>query len=143
MTAVTFFVAGIPIPQGSMTAYVVGRRAVITDQKRKVLKPWRAEIARVAAASWLDRPRLVGAVRVGATFVFERPKTVKRPEPSVRGADLDKLTRALLDGIGDAKRVWGDDSQVTRLEVAKVYGAAPGVHVVISPAVTPVEGAGE
>jgi Holliday junction resolvase RusA-like endonuclease len=42
----------------------------------------------------------------------------------------------LLDGITDAGCVWGDDAQVTRLDVEKVYGATPGVHVTIM-AVTP------
>lgn len=132
MSPVTFFVEGIPIPQGSMTAYVVGKRAVLTDQKKKVLKPWRAAIADRAAGSWLDRVQLTGPVEVYAVFVFERPKTVTRRMPSVKGADLDKLVRALLDGIGDAKTVWKDDSQVVRLVVEKVYGAAPGVHASVS-----------
>lgn len=132
MSAVSFFVAGVPVPQGSMSAFVMGKRAVLTDQKAKVLKPWRAAIAGRAAASWFDRPQLEGPVEVYAVFVFERPKTVTRRLPSVKGADLDKLVRALLDGIGDAETVWKDDSQVVRLVVEKVYGAAPGVHASVA-----------
>jgi Holliday junction resolvase RusA-like endonuclease len=139
VNGVTFFVAGVPVPQGSKTAYVVGKRAVLTDANKTVLKPWRAEVTRVARASWADRARLVDvAVQVVATFVFERPKSVKRPVPSVK-PDVDKLARALLDGVTDAG-VWKDDSQVTDLRVEKVYGAAPGVHVVISRADEPLAG---
>lgn len=139
MSAVTFFVAGIPIPQGSKTAYVVGKRAVLTDANKKLLKPWRAEVTRIARAVWLDRVRIEDvAVRVEATFVFERPKSVKRPAPSVK-PDVDKLARALLDGITDSG-IWKDDSQVTDLHVEKVYGAAPGVHVVISRTDVPLAG---
>lgn len=137
MTAVTFFVAGIPVPQGSKTAYVVGKRAVLTDANKKTLKPWRAEVTRVAKASWFDRERLEDvAVRLVATFVFERPKSVKRAAPSVK-PDVDKLARALLDGVTDSG-IWKDDSQVTDLHVEKVYGDAPGVHVVISRADAPL-----
>lgn len=132
MSPVSFFVAGIPIPQGSMSAFVINGRAQITDQKKKKLKPWRAAIADRAAGSWLDRSQLLGPVEVYAVFVFERPKTVTRRMPSVKGADLDKLVRALLDGIGDAETVWKDDSQVVRLVVEKVYGAVPGVHASVS-----------
>lgn len=135
--SVTFFVAGIPVPQGSKTAYVVGKRAVLTDANKATLKPWRAEVTRVARASWLDRAQLLGVpVHVRAVFVFERPKSVKRDAPSVK-PDVDKLARALLDAVTDAG-VWKDDSQVTDLHVEKVYGAAPGVHVVISRADAPL-----
>lgn len=82
--------------------------------------------------SWADREPIAGAVQVNAIFVFPRGKTVKRRFPAVKKADVDKLARALLDGIGDAGTVWGDDSQVIRLVVEKVYGAAPGVHVSVS-----------
>lgn len=138
MSAVTFFVAGIPVPQGSKTGYVVGRRAVLTDANKAVLKPWRAQVTRMASSSWADREQMAGAVRVDAVFVFVRPKSVKRDAPSVK-PDVDKLARALLDGITDAG-VWKDDSQVTRLDVEKVYGAAPGVHVIITAADGPLAG---
>ena len=136
MTGVAFFIAGIPVPQGSKTGYVVGKRAVLTDANKKTLKPWRAEVTRIARASWLDRTQLDGAIDVHAIFVFERPKSVRRSAPSVK-PDVDKLARALLDGVTDSG-IWKDDSQVTRLEVEKVYGAAPGVHVVISRAGEPL-----
>lgn len=131
MSEVTFFVAGIPQPQGSKTGFVQGGRAVVVDKNPKHLKPWRAEITRVALRSWLGRMPLDGAVSVYAVFVFEKPKSVKRESPSVR-PDLDKLLRALLDGVTDAKTVWRDDAQVTQITAEKTYGDAPGVHVVIS-----------
>lgn len=134
MNTVTFFVAGVPVPQGSMRGF--SRRestfVQIVDSKKAVLKPWREAIANRARLSWLDRPQMLGAVQVYAVFVLPRGKTVTRRFPAVKKADLDKLTRALLDGIGDAKTVWRDDSQVIRLVVEKVYGAAPGVHVSVS-----------
>jgi Holliday junction resolvase RusA-like endonuclease len=128
--SVTFFVAGIPIPQGSKAARVQGKRAVLYDDNAAVLKPWRAAVTRLAEASWLDRPQLTGAVLVEAVFVFARPKTVTRRFPIVK-PDLDKLLRAIGDGITDAG-VWKDDSQIVRVVTEKVYGAAPGVHVTVT-----------
>jgi Holliday junction resolvase RusA-like endonuclease len=127
-----FFVAGIPQQQGSKTGWVVGGRAVLFDQNAKQLKPWRAQVAQVAAATFQHRGRLDGPVRVEATFVLPRPKSVKRDRPHVR-PDLDKLCRALLDGVTEAGNVWGDDSQVCELVVVKVYGETPGVHVDVTP----------
>lgn len=133
MGALTFFVAGVPVPQGSKTGYARGGSVQLVDSNAKALKPWRAEVSRVALRSWLGRMPMEGPVRVYAVFVFAKPKTVKREAPSVR-PDLDKLVRALLDGVTDAKTIWRDDAQVTQLDVEKTYGVAPGVHVVISPA---------
>ena len=127
---VTFFVAGVPVPQGSKTAFVVGKRAVLTDANKDKLRPWRAEVTRVAGEAWAGRESLAGAVSVEVRFVFERPKTVKRDTPHVK-PDIDKLLRALFDGVTDAK-VWVDDAQVVRVNATKVYGAVAGVDVSIS-----------
>ena len=127
---VTFFVAGVPVPQGSKTAFVVGKRAVLTDANKDKLKLWRAEVTRVAGEAWAGRESLAGAVSVEVRFVFEWPKTVKRDTPHVK-PDIDKLLRALFDGVTDAK-VWLDDAQVVRVNATKVYGAVAGVDVSIS-----------
>lgn len=123
--------AGVPVEQGSKKAFVVGRRAVIVDNNKDRLKPWRAEVTRVARATWSYGRPLDGAVRVVASFVLPRPRSVRREYPSVR-PDVDKLLRALFDGITDAEVVWRDDSQVVSVETSKVYGAEPGVHVEIA-----------
>lgn len=127
---VTFFVSGVPVPQGSKTAFVVGKRAIVTDANKDKLKPWRAEVTRVAADAWGGRESLAGAVSVDVRFVTVKPKSVKRETPHVK-PDIDKLLRALFDGLTDAK-VWLDDAQVVRLTASKVYGADPGVDVSIS-----------
>lgn len=124
---VTFFVDGDPIPQGSKTAYVVNGRAVITDANAKRLKPWRKAIAAAAKAAYAG-PSLVGAVVVHVEFSFVAGKTVRREFPSVK-PDLDKLLRAVLDGLGDAGCVWGDDAQVVTLRGQKVYADRAGASV--------------
>lgn len=75
------------------------------------------------------------SVRVEVDFYLPRPKSVtpkKRPDPIVP-PDLDKLLRALLDGIGQSQVIWQDDSQVTEIEARKHYADAtePGAFVVI------------
>ena len=127
-----FFVAGTPVQQGSKTAYVVGKRAVLTDSNKAQLKPWRAEVSRVAQAAWWASEPLDGAVQVSAVFVMPRGKSVTRELPSVT-PDLDKLVRALLDGVTDAGNVWRDDAQVVRIVAEEVYGPTPGVYVDIAP----------
>lgn len=132
MSGVTFFVAGTPIPQGSKSGFSPkgSTRVTLVDANKTVLKPWRAEVTRIARAAWLDRPQLEGvAVEVEAVFVFQRPATVRRSRPSVK-PDLDKLVRAVFDGVTDA-RLWKDDGQATRLVTEKCYGSVPGVHVTV------------
>ncbi len=125
----TFWVAGIPQPQGSKTAFVVKGRAVIVDKNPALLKPWRAAIAKAARDAFVSESvPIEGPVVVHAEFRFVRPKSVKREFPSVR-PDVDKLARALLDGITDAGNVWGDDSQVVTLRGQKVYADEAGAWV--------------
>jgi Holliday junction resolvase RusA-like endonuclease len=125
-----FVVPGIPVPQGSKTARVIhtpkGPIASIYNDNDKVLKPWRKTVTAIAAAARTGE-RIEGAVQVVLEFRFVRPKTVKREHPTVK-PDVDKLMRALLDGITDAG-LWRDDSQVVRAVVEKVYADEPGVRV--------------
>jgi Holliday junction resolvase RusA-like endonuclease len=76
-----------------------------------------------------DLSKFDGAVKVEAVFYLTRKPSVKRTHHTVP-PDIDKVTRSLLDSL---KPVWGDDSQVVRLEVSKVYATKePGVAVTIS-----------
>ena len=124
-----YFVPGQPIPQGSKTAAVISGRAVMFDANKK-LKAWRQAVTEATNLE-LTRLRWTGyepgdALVVVLHFQLERPKTVKRLEPTVK-PDLDKLVRAVLDGITDA-RAWNDDSQVIAVWATKSYGV-PGVEI--------------
>ncbi len=119
------WVPGTPVAQGSMSAYVVAGRAVITDQKRAVLKPWRAAITAALAGTGELLGEQPVEVRLG--FVFARPKSVRRLLPSVR-PDIDKTSRAALDALTESGCV-KDDAQVVDLHVTKRYGAQPGVRI--------------
>lgn len=124
---------GDPAPQGSKRLM----RGRIIEASSEKLKKWRKAIALECQRHRLETDAFfVGAVRVEATFYLARPKSVsveKRALPIVP-PDVDKLARGLLDGIGQSEMVWGDDSQVTDLQVKKVYadGREPGASVRIT-----------
>lgn len=124
-------VPGTPVSQGSKVGYLRGRRVVLVDDNAKELKPWRAAIAAHARArAQVERWRTItGPCRVEATFWFLRPQiAAQRRYPSVR-PDLDKLVRALLDGITDAGTVWRDDALVVDLTASKRYAVSqPGMR---------------
>jgi Holliday junction resolvase RusA-like endonuclease len=116
-----FFVPGAPIPQGSLkfiNGHAIHARAAD-------LATWRAMIYAKARETV---PMRDGAVYVGLTFVMRKPKTVKRELPFVR-PDIDKLVRAVLDGLTGAAYV--DDEQVCVLAAEKVYGEQTGCFITI------------
>lgn len=153
MTA-SFFVPGIPRPQGSKTAIgrlvggkvktwlVEGRRA----NARAEFKQWRELVAHhaevyVQATNFTCIPRPV-PVSMSLAFALPRPGThllrdgkhlsaVGRriTHPSSR-PDLDKLARAVLDALTEV--LFDDDSQVCSISLLKVYetdSALSGVQV--------------
>lgn len=129
MSRYEFEVYGTPVPQGSKRAFVVNGRAVIADVKGKELKAWRSLIVTAARAIAPETP-LDEAVSVWVTFGIEKPASVTREVPSV-APDLDKLLRALLDGLTDSGLI-RDDSRVTGISAEKVYASRPGARVVVA-----------
>ena len=139
MDGIRFEVPGVPVPQGSKTVF--NGRAV--DANAKKLKPWRRAVCAAAASAAGDRV-LEGPVVVTAKFVLPRPKghfgtgrnagTLRASSPRFPGVkpDLDKLLRALLDGVTDSG-AWTDDSLVVGVHASKVYAdhEQPGVQVMV------------
>jgi Holliday junction resolvase RusA-like endonuclease len=143
----SFTVFGVdPAPQGSKK-YVGSRKSaagnlipMIVESSPK-LPAWRKAVSDAVIAGMEasgDLSKFDGAVKVEAVFYLTRPKTVTRAYP-IKPPDVDKLARSLLDGItarsksGQICGVWGDDSQVVRLDVTKVYATGQsGVAVTIS-----------
>jgi Holliday junction resolvase RusA-like endonuclease len=127
---VVFRVRGIPIPQGSARPFIAGGRARIAT-KSPALMAWRHAIATAAAGAMGERPVLTGPVRLSATFSLPRPPSIprKRIYPTTK-PDLDKLVRALLDGLTGVVLV--DDKLVVSFgNVDKAYGDVPGVSVLV------------
>ena len=120
---VSYFVAGRPVPQGSLK-FIHGRAI---HERAHDLALWRADIANGARATGMNM--IVGAAEVHLTFALTKPKTVKRNEPFVR-PDIDKLCRAVLDGLTGV--AFDDDQQVTHLTAHKVYAEKQGVYIRIT-----------
>lgn len=147
---IRFWVEGIPVPQGSMSAFVRGRHASIVDQKAKTLHPWRDWVGQVgkqaqdaAGFASLDEP-----AQVALSFYLPRPakhygtgrnRWVLRADapmfPTYK-QDVDKLARGVLDALTQAGLI-KDDGQVVELIALKRYtthteelpGGNPGVQI--------------
>jgi crossover junction endodeoxyribonuclease RusA len=113
-------VSGRPISQGSMSVF----RGRIVHQKSRELMAWRGVIYEMCR-DMMDP--LDGPVKVSITFRMPEPKGNNRRWPHVR-PDVDKLARAVLDGLTGA--AFADDCQVVDLRARKVYGT-PGAEITI------------
>jgi Holliday junction resolvase RusA-like endonuclease len=126
-----------PRPQGSKK-YVGSRKTAAGNNIPLIIEAspglpvWRKAVSDAVVQGMQDSgdlSKFEGALKVEAVFYLTRKPTVKRPYPTVP-PDVDKLARSLLDSC---KPVWGDDSQVVRLEVSKKYATGqPGVAVTIT-----------
>jgi Holliday junction resolvase RusA-like endonuclease len=133
MHAVTFTVAGQPVPQprprvstagGFARAYVPGKHPV---------HAYREAIAAAARGAGLTATG--ESMNVVIDAVFERPKShmrkagVKPDAPKLPRPDVDNIAKAVLDALQD---VMGDDSLVGRLVVEKSYGTEARTTVRVS-----------
>lgn len=100
---------------------------VIVTSNNKKLKPWRQEVAETAMV--LRHKPFAQHVPVTAEFdfYFVKPKSVKkRATPTVK-PDVDKLLRAMLDGLKGV--IFHDDAQVVSALCRKHYGSVPRVEL--------------
>lgn len=132
---VVFFVPTDPQTQGSMRPLGHG---VMTHDKGPRLAAWRSAVRLVAnnaAAHRRWRHATGEPVAVEAEFLIRRPVSVTRPWPTVRGSDIDKLVRGILDALSGTRVARGilvDDAVVVRLVIDKRYAGAheePGVTI--------------
>jgi Holliday junction resolvase RusA-like endonuclease len=124
----------IPIeaqPQGSKKAFVVNGKVVLVESSNNLKKNRKLVSAHLTSEAYQDKWVRVlkpSAVFVQAVFGMTRPPSVTREHHTV-APDLDKLGRFLLDALTDAGNIFEDDSQVTELNLAKLYSAAPGIYL--------------
>lgn len=143
MTAVDFWVPGVPVPKGSLRHVGNGRLV----ESAKGLADWRHAIKDAAWTYRLQQEPFDGPVWVETHFYLPRPLSHFRandrtrdlkasaPQYPYRKPDLDKLVRAILDAVTDAG-LWRDDAQVTWVRASKDYAddRIPGVRVSIEEA---------
>jgi len=127
-----FFVEGIPVTKGSTSSYLNKKtgRIVTTSASGKKLKDWENLIAYEAKKAGYTTDD--GPYRISLIFVLPKPKTTKNDLPIAKNKnDLDKLTRAVLDGLTGV--VYNDDAQVIMIVAEKIYTnnkwPKPGVAV--------------
>lgn len=113
MQSLLFRVNGLPAPQGSKRH--VGNGRMIEASKK--VGPWREAVKE--AVSSLSFTPFDGAIAIDIKFYLPRPKTVKRPKPTVP-PDLDKLVRGLFDALTIAN-VWMDDALAIEVCATKHY----------------------
>lgn len=122
-----FRVYGTPKTQGSKRAFKHPRtgRVVMVEQAGHPLKDWRGAVS-AEAHDVVQREHgapLAGPIRVTLTFRLDRPKSLPKSASiwhTKSNADIDKLTRAVLDALTQGG-AFGDDGQVCELHVYKQY----------------------
>ena len=115
MRDLSFFVPGVPAPQGSKSVSRSGHMYEVN----KRLKPWRETIVHHAAHAYDGEP-VDGPVKVTAVFYFPRPRTTRFKRYPAGKPDTDKLCRAVLDSLTIA-RVIRDDARVVELSARKEW----------------------
>lgn len=146
MSEITFTVLGLAQPAGSKKAFVnpkTGRAIIVDDAKKS--KPWKQEVAGAALDALAGREMLAGPLSVDLRFYRGRPKghygsgrnaevlKLDAPCRPITKPDVDKLSRAMLDGMTGV--VYRDDAQIVEKRAAKFYGYPERVEVVVSPLV--------
>lgn len=134
--SVSFFVPGIPKPQGSHRAWVNPKtgRAIITETN-KGTRDWRGDVKALAQRAMGNFPMLDGPVVIRLNFVMKRPVSTSKSKPTppaVKRPDLDKCARAIFDAITGV--VYNDDSQVVDLHATKriaEIGEQPGCQITV------------
>lgn len=131
---IKFEVAGIPVPQGSVQARTDGAgHAFVVRANRSNLVAWRHSVDDEARRAMALRPAITGPVKVALEFRLPKPKSrPKKDRWPDRKPDLDKLIRAVLDGLTGVAFV--DDAQVVILEARKSFfdpatDLSPGLSV--------------
>lgn len=129
----TFFVPGVPAPQGSKSFKGMrGGKPILVESSKKV-GPWRQVVAQVAALKL--REPLDGPITLDLEFVMPRTKAMgKKPAPPmVQAPDIDKLVRSTCDALSGV--AYGDDSQVVKLGALKrraEHGEQTGAHITVN-----------
>lgn len=136
---ISFDVLGVPMPQGSKRAFVANGRAMMKETGGNKHAQWRNAVADKAREARDEHGAIVGPVRAVVEFRFPMPKS--RPKatrllgtaPKLTAPDIDKLLRAVFDGL-QAGALIPDDSLVvsvvaTKVEVTDWFGA----HVWLGP----------
>ena len=122
---IRFEVIGIPAPQGSKTAMMLGGKARVIDGSsttgRAKHRAWRQDVHEVAAQVAQDCPEapLDEPLLVRITFRFPLTADRHRTRHTVK-PDVDKAIRATFDALTTAGLI-RDDSIIYAIQATKTY----------------------
>src|SRR5262245_3595220 len=128
---IEFEVYGVPVPKGSMKAFMRAGMTypVITHDNVKT-KPWASAVTTIAQQHRPPYPS-AGAIALTLRFSMPKPKGLPKRTPSfmTKRPDLDKLIRV----IGDCLRgvFYVDDAQIVKLDAEKTYANIPSVTITV------------
>jgi Holliday junction resolvase RusA-like endonuclease len=134
MRRVTVIVAGVPIGQGNVKAFVVAGKARVTHKNGSKIDTWRRSIVDATHRQLGEEiPLMTGPVMLSAAFRLPRPTSLpkkKRTWPiGLRSGDLDHYLRALGDAVTGV--LLDDDARIVHIkDLTKDWanpGAQPGV----------------
>lgn len=147
----TFTVIGEPKPKGSFRAYTYKRKpekgggiGARATNDNPATTSWQNRIAFEATTAQRQQRGvemvLGGGIEIFVTFFMPRPKSLAKSYdgPHLVKPDLDKLKRALLDGLKGV--LYADDSQVVHVDGWKRYaavGAESRAEVTVVPIALP------
>lgn len=135
---ISFWIPGHPITKGSGTPMVsASGKPFVRQNNRERLGPWEARIEEIAVEAGVrDLYSEDGAYKVDRAFFLKRPQKHFHRDgrlredaprwPTTKKADIDKMTRAILDALTGC--AYEDDSQVCRGEESKDYCDAENPH---------------
>lgn len=135
MMEVSFFVDGIPRPQGSKRIFGRGRFTESSEH----LQDWRSAVAWRAREKMRSDPPMTRPVKIVVEFRFPRPrnhfigrnpaKGLRPDAPKFVGKDpdSDKLLRGIFDALTGI--VVQDDNLFVEGLWSKVFHETPGVHI--------------
>ena len=138
------WVPGTPIPQGSKRL----ARGRILDANSRTLRPWRAHVTACTRTALEGAPPLAGPTRLDVIFHIPRPASHLKACGCLRAAapalpasapDLDKLVRAICDGLTDADAIT-DDRIITQIIATELYSTPldqPGALIRLEPILVP------
>ena len=118
--SVRFTVYGDPLPKGSVRAFLIKGRPVLTSATRG-LKEWEHRIA-AAGQTKANGVLMTGPVHLRIAFYLTRPASLpKKTREHIKRPDLDKLVRGATDALTGA--IWKDDAQLVSIIASKHYTA--------------------
>lgn len=114
-----------------MAAQTAGRSVSFTvyGEGKRSMTSWEELVRQVSQVSRPQGGLLQGPLAVKLRFYLPKPKSAtKRKVFPNKKPDLDKLVRAVLDGM--SKAVYHDDAQVVMFDVVrKEYGGPPRAEI--------------